>query len=106
MVGFALPLGQAPALDYPTRTVRVIIDMLGGAPDVLLRMVTQALAEKWGQGGSSSRTARAAIRRLPWWRRPRPSRTASSASLCAADQTFVLNPLLYASLPYSMKELI
>ena len=104
MVGFALPLGQAPALDYPTRTVRVIIPYTpGGAPDVLLRMVTQALAEKWGQGvvvenragGNTLIATVAAAKAEP----------DGYTLLCAADQTFVLNPLLYASLPYSMKEL-
>jgi tripartite-type tricarboxylate transporter receptor subunit TctC len=100
----ALPASQAQALDYPTRTVRVIIPYTpGGAPDVLLRVVTQALAEKWGQGvvvenragGNTLIATVAAAKAEP----------DGYTLLCAADQTFVLNPLLYASLPYSMKEL-
>src|SRR3954467_14272451 len=39
------------ALDYPARTVHVIVPFTaGGAPDVLMRLLGQKLAEKWGQG--------------------------------------------------------
>ena len=94
----------AAALDYPTRTVRVIIPFTaGGAPDVLLRLVAQQLQEKWGQsvvvenraGGNTLVGTVAAAKSAP----------DGYTLLLAADQTFVLNPLLYASLPYSMKEL-
>jgi tripartite-type tricarboxylate transporter receptor subunit TctC len=103
-VSAALPLRSAQALDYPTRTVRVIIPYsAGGAPDVLLRLVTQALAEKWGQGvivenrpgGNTLIGTVAATKAEP----------DGYTLLCAADQTFIYNPLLYASLPYAMKEL-
>ena len=95
---------QAAALDYPNRTVRVIIPFTpGGAPDVLLRLVAQQLQEKWGQnvvvenraGGNTLVGTVAATKSTP----------DGYTLLLAADQTFVLNPLLYASLPYSMKEL-
>src|SRR5260221_1620099 len=98
-----LPLRPAAALDYPNRTVRVIIPFTaGGAPDVLLRLVAQALQEKWGQsvvvenraGGNTLVGTVAAAKSAP----------DGATLLLAADQTFVLNPLLYASLPYSMKE--
>jgi tripartite-type tricarboxylate transporter receptor subunit TctC len=50
LIGTAFPLRHADAIDYPTRTVRVIIPFTaGGAPDVLLRVVAQKLSEKWGQ---------------------------------------------------------
>jgi tripartite-type tricarboxylate transporter receptor subunit TctC len=99
-----LPTRTAAALDYPTRTVRVIIPFTaGGAPDVLLRLVAQALQDKWGQsvvvenraGGNTLVGTVAAAKSAP----------DGYTLLLAADQTFVLNPLLYASLPYSMKEL-
>ena len=46
-----LPSRSASALDYPNRPVRVLIPFTaGGAPDVLMRLVGQALSEKWGQG--------------------------------------------------------
>src|SRR3954463_2600702 len=99
-----LPLRHADAVDYPTRTVRVIIPFTaGGAPDVLLRVVAQKLSEKWGQalvvesrvGGNTLVGTVAATKSPP----------DGYTLLLAADQTFILNPLLYDSLPYSMKEL-
>src|SRR4051794_20001345 len=98
------PLRHADAVDYPTRTVRVIIPFTaGGAPDVLLRVVAQKLSEKWGQsvivenrvGGNTLVGTVAATKSPP----------DGYTLLLAADQTFILNPLLYDSLPYSMKEL-
>jgi tripartite-type tricarboxylate transporter receptor subunit TctC len=94
---------QVQALDYPTRSVHVIIPFTaGGAPDVLLRLVAQKLSEKWGQGvvvenragGNTLIGTVAAAKSAP----------DGYTLLLAADQTFVLNPLLYSSLPYSMKE--
>ncbi len=104
LMAAALPLRQAAALDYPTRTVRVIIPFTaGGAPDVLLRLVAQKLSEKWGQsvivenrvGGNTLVGTIAATKSAP----------DGYTLLLAADQTFILNPLLYETLPYSMKEL-
>src|SRR3954462_5825389 len=99
-----LPPSSAEALDYPNRPVRVSIPFTaGGAPDVLMRLVGQALSEKWGQGvvienragGNTMVGTVAAAKSAP----------DGYPLLLAADQTFVLNPLLYASLPYPMKEL-
>src|SRR5215213_993869 len=104
LIGTALPLHHADAIEYPTRTVRVIIPFTaGGAPDVLLRVVAQKLSEKWGQsvvvenrvGGNTLVGTVAATKSAP----------DGYTLLLAADQTFVLNPLLYDSLPYSTKEL-
>ena len=103
LLGAILPSGQAAAIDYPTRTVHVIIPFsAGGAPDVLLRLVAQKLSEKWGQavvvenrpGGNTLIGTVAAAKSAP----------DGYTLLLAADQTFVLNPLLYSKLPYSMKE--
>src|SRR5262245_18110861 len=100
----ALAPRHAAALDYPNRTVRLIIPFTaGGAPDVLLRLVAQQLQEKWGQsvvvenraGGNTLVGTVAAAKSTP----------DGYTLLLAADQTFVLNPLLYASLPYSIQEL-
>jgi tripartite-type tricarboxylate transporter receptor subunit TctC len=91
------------ALDYPNRSVHIIIPFTaGGAPDVLMRLVGQKLAEKWGQGvvienragGNTMIGTTAAAKSAP----------DGYTLFLAADQTFVLNPLLYSSLPYSMKE--
>ena len=99
-----LPSCSASALDYPNRPVRVIIPFTaGGAPDVLMRLVGQALSEKWGQGvvienraGGNTMVGTVAAAK---------STADGYTLLLAADQTFVLNPLLYTTLPYSMKEL-
>jgi tripartite-type tricarboxylate transporter receptor subunit TctC len=103
LLGALLPAGHAAANDYPTRTVHVIIPFTaGGAPDVLLRLVAQKLSEKWGQGvvvenrpgGNTLIGTVAAAKSAP----------DGYTLLLAADQTFVLNPLLYSKLPYAMKE--
>jgi tripartite-type tricarboxylate transporter receptor subunit TctC len=103
MLGMALP-HRSLAQAWPSRPVRVIIPFTpGGAPDVLLRLVAQKLSETWGQGvvvenraGGNTLTGTVAVTKSP------PD---GYTLLMTADQTFILNPLLYASLPYSMKEL-
>jgi tripartite-type tricarboxylate transporter receptor subunit TctC len=95
---------HAHALDYPNRTVHVIMPFTaGGAPDVLLRLVAQKLSEKWGQGvvvenrpGGNTLVGTVAVTK---------SDPDGYTLLLTGDQTFTLNPLLYSSLPYSMKEL-
>jgi len=107
--GLALLLGTlaappALALDYPNRPVQIIMPFsAGGAPDVLLRTVAQKLSEKWKQGvvidnrpgGNTFIGTVAATKAAP----------DGYTLLMTADQTFVLNPVLYNSLPYSMKDL-
>src|SRR5436305_4724475 len=104
LLGMILWQREAVALDYPTHPVRVIIPFThGGASDVLLRILALQLQEKWHQGvvvenragGNTLVGTVAAAKSIP----------DGYTLLLAADQTFVLNPLLYASLPYSMKEL-
>jgi tripartite-type tricarboxylate transporter receptor subunit TctC len=92
------------AQTYPTRPVRVIMPFTaGGAPDVLLRLVAQRLSEKWGhqvvvenRAGGNTLTGTVAVTK---------STPDGYTLLMTADQTFILNPLLYSNLPYSMKEL-
>ena len=103
LIGAALTPRSAAALDYPTRTVRVIVPFTaGGAPDVLMRLIGQKLAEKWGQGVVVEN--RAGGNTLIGTVAGAKSAPDGYTLMLAADQTFVLNPLLYASLPYSMKE--
>src|SRR6266480_2718880 len=93
----------ASALDFPTKPVHVIVPFTaGGAPDVLMRLLGQKLAEKWGQGVIIENRAggNTLIGTVAGARSPPDGYTLT----LAADQTFVLNPLLYSSLPYSMKE--
>jgi tripartite-type tricarboxylate transporter receptor subunit TctC len=104
IVGATMLLRPAGAVEFPTHPVRVIIPFSpGGAPDVLLRMVAQKLSEKWGQGvvvenrvGGNTLIGTVAVTK---------SDPDGYTLLLAADQTFVLNPLLYSSLPYSTREL-
>jgi tripartite-type tricarboxylate transporter receptor subunit TctC len=89
---------------YPSRPVRVIMPFTaGGAPDVLLRLVAQKLSEKWGhnvvvenRAGGNTLIGTVAVTK---------SAPDGYTLLMTADQTFILNPLLYTNLPYSMKEL-
>ena len=74
----------------------------GGAPDVLMRLLGQKLAEKWGQGVVIEN--RAGGNTLIGTVAGAKSAPDGYTLTLAADQTFVLNPLLYSSLPYSMKE--
>ena len=104
LLGTVLPLHSATAVDYPTRTVRITMPYTaGGAPDVLLRLVAQKLSEKWEQpvvvdnrpGGNTLIGTVAVTKAKP----------DGYTLLVTGDQTFVLNPLLYNSLPYSTSEL-
>jgi tripartite-type tricarboxylate transporter receptor subunit TctC len=104
LLGMGLSQREAAALDYPTRPVRVIMPFTaGGAPDVLLRIVAQQLQDKWRQGVVVEN--RAGGNTLVGTVAAAKSAPDGYTLLLAADQTFVLNPLLYSSLPYSMKEL-
>jgi tripartite-type tricarboxylate transporter receptor subunit TctC len=98
------PSGSNAATDYPNRTVRIIIPFsAGGAPDIVMRVVAQALSEKWKQSvvienrpGANTFTGTTAVTR---------SAPDGYTLLFTADGTFILNPLLYASTPYAMNEL-
>src|SRR5258708_27522631 len=103
IAGAILVPTQATALDYPTRPVHVIVPFTaGGAPDVLMRLLGQKLAEKWGQGVVIENRAggNTLIGTVAGAKSPPDGYTLTLAT----DQTFVLNPLLYSSLPYSIKE--
>jgi tripartite-type tricarboxylate transporter receptor subunit TctC len=100
----AAPHGAHALADYPTRPVRIIIPYsAGGAPDLVMRVVGQALSEKWKQSvvlenrpGANTLIGTTAVTR---------STPDGYTLLFSGDGTFVLNPLLYASLPYAMSEL-
>ena len=109
VLGLLLGIAVAPgtsdaATDYPTRTVRIVIPFsAGGAPDIVMRVVAQALSEKWGQSvvidnrpGANTFTGTTAVTR---------SAPDGYTLLFTADGTFILNPLLYTSVPYTISEL-
>ena len=100
----AASFNAASAQDYPNRTVRMVLPFTpGAAPDLLARVVAQKLSEKWGQGvvvdnraGGNTMIGTTTVTRAA------PD---GYTLLLTADQTFILNPLLYSNLPYSMKDL-
>ena len=100
-----VPGRQSLADDYPSRRVRVIIPYSpGGSPDVLFRVVAQALSVKWGQpvvienrpGGNTFIGASAVVN----------SPADGYTLMLTADNTFVINPLFYTSMPYAMSDLV
>ncbi|MET0528918.1 MAG: tripartite tricarboxylate transporter substrate binding protein, partial [Microvirga sp.] len=95
---------QSYAQDFPNKRVRVIIPYTpGGSPDVLFRMVAQALTVKWGQpvvietrpGGNTFIGTTALVH----------SPADGYTLMLTADNTFVINPLFYTSMPYAMSDL-
>jgi tripartite-type tricarboxylate transporter receptor subunit TctC len=103
LIGAALAPQSAAALDYPLHPVKIIVPFTaGGAPDVLMRLLGQKLSEKWGQGVVVEN--RAGGNTLIGTVAGAKSAPDGYTLTLAADQTFVLNPMLYSSLPYSMKE--
>jgi tripartite-type tricarboxylate transporter receptor subunit TctC len=93
------------SLDYPTRTVKIVVPFpAGGVPDVLCRILAQALAAKWGQpvvvenrgGGNTIVGTTSVIRSAP----------DGYTLLFTTDGTFILNPVLYPALPYSADDLV
>lgn len=100
----ALGPGAAVAQEYPTRTVRLVVPFpAGGVPDILARILAQGLSEKWGQAvivenraGANTNLGAAHVAR---------SAPDGYTLLFTTDGTFILNPILYANLPYSMNDL-
>src|SRR3954469_9726876 len=92
------------ASDFPTKTVRIIIPFsAGGAPDVLLRIVTGHLSEKWKQPvvienrpGANTNIGTVLVTK---------AEPDGHTLLFTTDGTFIFNPLIYPSMPYSVSEL-
>src|SRR5205809_6789649 len=92
--------GVAPssAQGYPTRPVRVVVGFPPGGPtDVIARLVAQKLSESLGQqffveniGGAGGNTAAGQVARV----------TPDGYTIMAISTGFVVNPSLYAKVPY------
>ena len=92
----------APALaadaNYPTRPVRMIVPFAPGGPtDVISRVIAQKLTEAWGQqvvvdnraGAGGNIGMGIAAQALP-----------DGHTILVVSSSFVVNPTLYASIPY------
>jgi len=90
--------GLAHGQAYPSRSVRVIVPVgPGGQNDTIVRLVAQRLSESLGQsfyvenqGGGSGNIGMGAAARAP----------ADGYTILAAGGNFVINPSLYARIPY------
>src|ERR1700755_689196 len=94
LVGAAPP----PAEGYPTRPVRIIVGFPAGGPtDVIARIVAQKLSDSLGQQfvvenmpGAGGTTASGSVARA----------TADGYTIMAISTGFMVNPSLYAKVPY------
>src|ERR1700742_2125366 len=92
--------GIAPSLaaGYPNRPVRVVVGFpVGGPTDVIARLVAQKLSDSLGQqfyveniGGAGGNTASGQVARA----------TPDGYTIMAISTGFVVNPSLYAKVPY------
>lgn len=104
VAGMALPFLPQPARaqTYPTRPVRVIVPVSpGGANDTTARLVAQALSENLGQQfyvenmvGAGGNIGMGFAARTP----------PDGYTLLAAGGNFVINPSLYAKIPYDPRK--
>jgi tripartite-type tricarboxylate transporter receptor subunit TctC len=89
---------HAQDANYPNRPVRIIVPFAaGGPPDVVSRIVAQKLSERWGQQvyvenhpGAGGNTGTATAARA----------TADGYTLYMMSTGFMVNPSLYAKVPY------
>ena len=90
--------GAAQAQNYPDKSVRVVVGFAAGGPtDVIARIVAQKLSETWGQQfyienvpGAGSNTASGMVAKTP----------PDGYTLLVISTGFVVNPSLYAKVPY------
>jgi tripartite-type tricarboxylate transporter receptor subunit TctC len=105
VVASSLHTRESRAADFPSKTVRIIIPFsAGGAPDVLMRIVVPLLSEKWKQPiivenrpGANTNIGTVAVTK---------AEADGHTLLFTTDGTFIFNPLIYASMPYSVSELM
>jgi tripartite-type tricarboxylate transporter receptor subunit TctC len=101
LLAAALLLAYVPAASaqgYPTRPVRVVVGFPAGGPtDVIARLVSQKLSDALGQqffveniGGAGGNTAAGQVARA----------TPDGYTIMAISTGFVVNPSLYAKVPY------
>src|SRR3982751_5217603 len=93
-----LGIPSAMAQGYPNRPVRVVVGFPAGGPtDIIARIVAQRLSDSLGQqffvenvGGAGGNTASGQVARV----------TPDGYTIMAISTGFVVNPSLYAKVPY------
>src|SRR6476660_1254147 len=100
LAAMLLLTGVAPSMaqGYPNRPVRVVVGFPPGGPtDVIARLVSQKLSDSLGQqffveniGGAGGNTAAGQVARV----------TPDGYTIMAISTGFVVNPSLYAKVPY------
>src|SRR3982751_3478717 len=93
-----LGIPSAMAQGYPNRPVRVVVGFPAGGPtDIIARIVAQRLSDSLGQqffvenvGGAGGNTAAGQVARV----------TPDGYTIMAISTGFVVNPSLYAKVPY------
>jgi len=104
VIAFTVNIRGSHAVDFPTRTVRIVIPFsAGGAPDVLFRVVAHHLSEKWKQPvvienrpGANTNLGTVVVTK---------AEADGHTLLFTTDGTFIFNPLVYSSMPYAVSEL-
>jgi tripartite-type tricarboxylate transporter receptor subunit TctC len=101
---FGLQTASTGAAEFPTKTVRIVIPFsAGGAPDVMLRIIAPHLTDKWKQPvvienrpGANTNIGTVLVTK---------AEADGHTLLFTTDGTFIFNPLIYASMPYTVSEL-
>jgi len=81
---------------YPSRAVRVIVPFSAGGPDIVARVMAQALAAQTGQLCRRQRPGANGIIGAEAVARSRPD----GYTLLLTSSSFVVNPSMYRKLPY------
>ena len=89
---------EAPAQTYPTKSVRLVVPFPSGGPaDMLARLLSEKLTDRWGQtvvieniAGASGNIGADAISRAP----------PDGYALLLNASSHVINPLMFAKLPF------
>src|SRR5829696_898130 len=94
--------GTGNAQTYPNKPIRMIVTFAPGGPtDVIGRIVAQKVSESWGQqvvvenvAGAGGNIGLAAALRAP----------ADGYTIVVVSTGFIVNPSLYAKVPYEIKD--
>jgi tripartite-type tricarboxylate transporter receptor subunit TctC len=95
-------VGSVAAQTYPTKPIRMIVTFAAGGPtDVIGRIIAQKVSEAFGHqvvveniAGAGGNIALAAALRAP----------ADGYTVVAVSTGFIVNPSLYAKVPYAIKD--